>query len=453
MSRMIRLLALSAMVSSPAYAWKHTGFIWTAAQLPITYHVADDPTDADGICYSSIRSGDCRGAVEFSAQAWEDVPCTDIELAVSEEPIDNAHATRNGITEVVFDDPNGIIDNPSALAVTFSTGSGGLYEVNGQIYNQLNDADIVFQRDGQFVTDADIEAGQCGGRTSLDNTMLHEMGHSLGLGHSCDEEDICTDPSLLAATMFWTSGGPCDLEASSLNDDDQAGFRALYGPFATFECSHENASGNVLEVVPFDLKCVVSSDRVPDIQLVEWGFGDGSVETGLTASHEYTVPGNYTVTVKVEGVSEECVEEGEENPEPWAYEYRQVGYVTACSTVQAEFTAEAVRDFTYQMRNESDVSVYGCITEISWSVYEGDGVSGEPLFTASAWEPEFSFPDRGTYTVLMNLGGPAGTTGATLTFDVVNNRDEGGGCDSVGGLGLGSMALSALLLGVRRRRS
>jgi len=250
--------------------------------------------------------------------------------------------------------------------------------------------------------------------------------------------------------MFWTSA-PCETLVTPQTDDIQ-GITPLYGPSAQFACSHRaDEDGNLaIGVVPFELKCVVASrDYLPDVETAEWTFGDGGLADGIQAEHEYTEPGNYTVSVTVHGTSEGCGEDG------WDSIYRKVGYVRACGVPDVEFELDHYDGLQYQILNKSDVSVYGCVQDIAWEVYKGEKATGEPIaeLFAKAWEPIIEFPEDGTYTIVGNVGGPAGTGAAMLTVDVYSHRGEGRACDSVGAAGLGGVG-GLLILGlaaIRRR--
>ena len=118
-----------------------------------------------------------------------------------------------------------------------------------------------------------------------------------------------------------------------------------------------------------------------------------------------------------------------------------------------KFSYRHVDGLSYEMVNETDVSVFGCIQDISWNVFKGGNTSGEPIADLSkkAWQPLITFPDDGTYPVIVNVGGSAGTAAAKVTIDARNHRGEGRGCSSTGLGGAGLGALAGLLVLARRR--
>lgn len=438
------------LAASSAHAFEyggrnHLGYVWTPENMPVLYNVADDGTP-ESDCQDSMEPGECWDFATQATEQWNNVPCVDIEAKVNEVIPNEVPDQNNAIVEIVFDDPHGEIGDPGTLAYAPSeTDLGVKVEINGQTYSKIVDSRIVFGEGRNFDSPQDIEDGCPQGGHSFLGTMTHEMGHSLGMAHTCEEGEICTDPLRRGANMYWT-GPECDTSGDRLNELDITNFQSLYGPYATFRCSHEDASGNILAVVPFDLKCAVESDSLADITGVTWSFGDGGSGDTKSITHTYTEAGNYSIQVTVNGQSDGCGAEG------WEYDYSRVGYVTACDIVQGEFTYEHVDGLTYKMLNDSDVSVYGCISEIEWNVFEGDSASGEPIIAGvRAWEPEIEFPENGTYTIVMNLGGPAGTSGASLTIEAKSSR-SGGSCSTVGGFGAaGALALVGLV-GLRRRR-
>jgi len=421
----------------------HLGYVWTPENMPILYNVADDGTP-DSECQDSMEPGECWEFATQATEKWNAVPCVDIEAKTNEVIPNEVVDADNAIVEIYFDDPGGEIDDPGTLAYAPSETDSTKIEINGLTYSRIVDSKIVFGEGRNFDAPEDIQAGCPQGGHSFLGTMTHEMGHSLGMAHTCEDGEICTDPVKRAANMYWT-GPECDVSGDNLNELDIANFQALYGPYATFRCSREDASGDILAVVPFDLKCAVESDSLADITAVDWSFGDGGTGNDLSITHTYTEAGNYTVQVSVEGQSDGCGDEG------WGYDFSRVGYVTACDIVQGEFTYEHDDGLVYKMLNESDVSVYGCISEIEWNVFAGESASGTPMQTLRAWEPEIEFPENGTYTVVMNLGGPAGTSAASITIDAKSSRANGCTTAPTGLGAAGSLALVGLF-GLRRRQ-
>jgi Synergist-CTERM protein sorting domain-containing protein len=90
---------------------------------------------------------------------------------------------------------------------------------------------------------------------------------------------------------------------------------------------------------------------------------------------------------------------------------------------------------------------------VQWEIYKGEGISGEPFETVSAWAPQVTFDEPGMYTVVLNVGGLAGTGAAVATFEVeAGNNAETGTCSQVGGGATGALLALLPLLGLRRRR-
>lgn len=193
-----------------------------------------------------------------------------------------------------------------------------------------------------------------------------------------------------------------------------------------FDCSHRlNEDGYALGTVPLDLRCTATQPDLETLERVTWTWGDGSAPTVVTdtlteAAHTYTEMGVYSVRACFEGVRggiayEQCV--------------RKTNLVNACDVPEVAFEAQP-DGRALVLRNLTSLDAHHCITEARWSVYEGSDTSGEPVVVSPAWEPmpELS---AGTYTVVLEVGGLAGTGAARAT--VAMRRTAG--CD-VSGLGL-----------------
>ncbi len=462
--------SLAALAPATALAWEHTRNVWLPEDMPLVIKVADDGAEnspeaceasggLSGCCEESLPAGYCLQMSQEGFAAWETAQCAEFEIDIRDGVADPNEVAPNipsaqsmNLNYFTFNDPANEIAETGTLAVNLSRALGQAFILDGSVYSHTYDSDIIFNEDVEFTTHENVLAGACQGQTNARTVMTHEIGHLMGMGHSCEDPGKgggpCTDPVLREATMYWSEGA-CQFEAADINEDDLQGITALYGPFATFSCSHQVSDDQVVGVVPFDLNCVIVSDYLGEITNAEWNFGDGGTSDSLTPTHRYDKAGNYTIQVTVQGEREAC------GPEGWENNFRKVGYVRACDVPTAEFEVEHIDGLQYQMLNDSDVSVYGCISDIQWDVFKGDKATGQPVLDPiKAWEPIIEFPEPGTYTAVMSLGGIAGTGGAAVTFDARNRRGDGVGCDSVGSATGGAAGLLALasLLGLRRRR-
>ena len=245
--------------------------------------------------------------------------------------------------------------------------------------------------------------------------------------------------------MFWSSGGTCTLSQMFPNVDDIEGMTALYGPYATFEATTDTRGGVPLEVC-FSLN---SNSAIAE---AEWLFGDGETSSELEPCHTYTTQGQYTVNVVIRGNSDDCGE--------WEYTERERALVVTCEPPQPREGFEGLFSFDYlteeddvenglvmvQMINQADTTVYGCIEQAQWDVFDGDTL----IQSKEAWSPTLLLPANGTYRVVLNLGGPGGTYAEELTIET----GEPGGCSALGlSASLSGAFLGLLAVGLRRRRA
>ena len=430
-------------LAGPAMAWNHTQWVWSRENLPLEWYMSEYEED-------SLPEGYAAEVMDSSFTNWvEDAPCAQLShsyLGVREGY--NNGAQQDYYNIVSFDDPIEQNDT-SALGVTYSNFTSELaFARDGLNYYYAYNSDIVFSRDIDWGTTEDIENGVCNGEQAIEGVATHEIGHLWGLAHSCEESDVnqgqCNDTDLLEATMFWQAGPACTLDQVYLNEDDVEGITALYGPYATFD-----AVGDTYGGVPLEVCFSLTSNS--ELSGASWYFGDGQTSEELEPCHTYTEKGQYTVNVTISGFSDDCGE--------WDYTERERAMVVACESPQAAegfgglftFTRsaddddEAAGTIVYQMVNQADTSVYGCIDQVQWDVFSG----GTLVNSISAWSPKIAFPDEGDYEVVLNLSGPGGVTAESLTLTAASDT----GCSAVpataGFVGLLTGLLGA---GVRRRR-
>ena len=239
-----------------------------------------------------FTEAELQATVEGAATAWvSNASCT-FGIRVVQDPA-AAEWFREGGVAVLFGDPDDELADGDLERVVSGSSSGVSFERNGMTFTAAAAAEFVFNDAGVWSTDADIEAGGCSGQLSLQGQLTHELGHVLGLGHSCEQGEACTDADALAATMYGSMEA-CDTGASTLGADDIEGLAAIYGaayPFA-FTCGAAGEDG-------LSVQCTVTDPSETALLSPTWDFGDGGVAAGSEAAHTYAAPGSYDVELCV----------------------------------------------------------------------------------------------------------------------------------------------------------
>jgi hypothetical protein len=459
-------MILFLLATNSAFAWQHTGNLWYRDALPLKWYVSDYVAETPTVgSDASVAQEYQLSLIEDSYNNWvNDVPCAQLShefMGVREGHHSVGRDSTDAKNTFYYDDPNDE-QGSGVLGVTYTVNTGIVaFNREGETYRYSYDSDIVFSKDVPWISTPDME-NDCGG-TPIEAVATHEIGHQWGMGHSCEEAEVtaglCEDQELRDANMFW-SAPDCTTFRSAFNAgnvftvDDVEGMTALYGPYATFEASTETYGG-----VPLTVCFSLSSTSA--IRNVEWIFGDGETQDvtidtldDYEICHEYTEKGQYTINVTIYGESEDCGE--------WKYTDRERAMVVACEQPQTAagfdglFTYEHVEGYTYQMINQADTTVYGCIDRVSWDIFKGD----TKLRSVSAWSPKIDLSGdveehgEGDYKIVLNLGGPGGVSAATLNVTATAEATAKGSCATVstsGGLLAGLLAFFGIA--IRRRES
>ncbi len=217
-------------------------FAWAEATLPLTAYVRDFDQE-------TMTADQVVGAVTSAAAAWSAAQndCTYLMLrpAISDDPppraVNDAHNAlifRNSSWCQLAPDGSCEIDyDASALAFTWDTAN----KMTGQIYDADIEVNLVDFEWADVVADPSRRDDM-----DLQNALTHEMGHFIGLDHTCfnplssaaaarprDNTGApipdCNVASIeVQETTMYPSAMPGDTQKRTLSPDDQAGLCGIY---------------------------------------------------------------------------------------------------------------------------------------------------------------------------------------------------------------------------------
>jgi len=441
---MKRILALATLLllafALSAFKFHDPPRKWNESDMPIQYYIGD--TNAPG-----LTDEETKGLLHDAFDNWENVQCSPLVGDYAGEVSNDPTFGRSDRTQLMF---NGELES-GVLAAAVTHKNNQVLPFNGTNFFEITAMNIIFNSGPVWGSPEYIASPSCFGRHSYLGVSTHEIGHGLGLGHSCDDGEPCPDPILRAATMYW-SGSTCADSQDTPNADDTAGINAIYGIAVDFDVLDEEGSSNVIGPVAMTVVVSVPAEyRAASFSSYEWNFGDGSDHVILNAgaseldgvSHTYEAEGQYTITLTVAGEDSSC-------GGTFKAEERKVGAVLACEAPSPSASFANDGDYTVSMVNTSPLGAFGCTTDYTWVL---DGDEDGALRT---YEPTYLFEDEGSHTVELRASGPGGS--ASFELDIESTRLSDAGCNAsiAAEAPLNRAGLLALvsfgLLGLRLRR-
>ncbi|HEX2656678.1 MAG TPA: hypothetical protein VHU40_00335 [Polyangia bacterium] len=243
----------------------------------------------------SMPTEDIVATMQTSVTAWskedpENAVCSYLALSLSVKPDtvvppaaahddENSIAIRNGNWEAICSttkDGKTVCHQPGELALT---------TVWSRTCGEIVEADVEVNASKDFAW-ADLSITDDPGLQDLQNALTHELGHFIGLDHTCllaplvdpttgqpiepvdntgAKVPLCTPDlplTIRGATMF-PSAQPGDVSKRSLSADDRMGLCQIYPKGTTPEQCGVGSSGGACAIAPDDAPTGRGRSRLP----------------------------------------------------------------------------------------------------------------------------------------------------------------------------------------------
>ena len=234
--------------------------------LPVVYQVAGGDA-ALGVPAS-------LAAIDGALAAWTNVSGASIVLQRGGTTAP-APLRCDGLSQLVFDDPFDEMPKPVACSGVLALGgyctSAETDVLNGHTFFRITEGNITFNEG----------FGACSfwNETNLAEVATHEIGHTIGLGHSSEDDNA--PPVLKDATMYYRAH--FDGRGASVHADDIAGVRYLYPGTDSADPNVDDSDGDGIADATDDCPSIPNPEQIDSDHD---GTGDVCDPCPLTAGGE-----------------------------------------------------------------------------------------------------------------------------------------------------------------------
>jgi matrixin/thrombospondin type 3 repeat protein len=195
--------------------------------LPVTYQTAGGD--------ATLGDGQSLAALDAALAAWTNVSGASIVLQRG-APTAPAPLRCDGLSQIVFNDPFKEMPKPVACSGVLALGgyctSTASMELDGRTFFRITEGNITFNQGFASCSFWNV--------TNLGEVATHELGHTIGIGHSSESDDA--PPDLKDATMYYRAH--FDGRGASLRADDIAAVRTLYPGPGTADPNVDDVDGD-----------------------------------------------------------------------------------------------------------------------------------------------------------------------------------------------------------------
>lgn len=403
---------ISNGVIQPQFTFAGGPSRWQQADngTPIRYNIntANAPVSGGGVA-----------ELDGSLAAWTNVSGASIILQRANNTSSCGFTNSDSTNTVSFGDCRNEVDDlvncAGTLAVArFSFSNSVTKVINGTTFNQLIDADIVFNSFGSCSVSSSFIA----------EIMVHEVGHTIGLGHSSEDDG---EPSqvLKDATMFFLIHN--DGRGASLRSDDIAGVSFIY-PAA----GGNPTSSVTLNVTKVSATVNPGQSSVYPVAINRTNF-TGPVQLGLTILANDVPPGisfSYSAN-PVTGTSSNLTIGTTTATPAGTYTFVVTGTASGITIANSnQFTlivsqSTPNRDFSISVAPTSQTIAAGQTANYSLNATFTGGFSDPISFSFSSLPPGANVPQfQGNFPIPFQVVTSSTTPAGTYTFTVTGT---GGG--------------------------